>query len=167
MGDHHDRGAGHHPGHGRGVVHRCGGQPAGVVRVLERPGCPVRVLVRLLILAALAAALVRFAAAAERLLRELARGAVLMEPAILVIPGGTAWPDWEPEQPPCHGVRQAQVGRGPAGRARHEHAGKHGRLPGDPGTEAMQHRDQPGQRKPPARSDGRGENAQEQPDVPS
>jgi len=122
---------------------------------------------RLLILAALAAALVRFAAAAERLLRELARGAVLMEPAILVIPGGTAWPDWEPEQPPCHGVRQAQVGRGPAGRARHEHAGKHGRLPGDPGTEAMQHRDQPGQRKPPARSDGRGENAQEQPDVPS
>ena len=48
---------------------------------------------RLLILAALAAALVRFAAAAERLLRELARGAVLMEPAILVIPGGTAWPD--------------------------------------------------------------------------
>jgi hypothetical protein len=122
---------------------------------------------RLLILAALAAALVRFAAAAERLLRELARGAVLMEPAILVIPGGTAWPDWEPEQPPCHGVRQAQVGRGPAGRARHEHAGKHGRLPGDPGTEAMQHRDQPGQRKPPARSDGRGENVQEQPDVPS
>jgi hypothetical protein len=122
---------------------------------------------RLLILAALAAALVRFAAAAERLLRELARGAVLMEPAILVIPGGTAWPDWEPEQPPCHGVRQAKVGRGPAGRARHEHAGKHGRLPGDPGTEAMQHRDQPGQRKPPARSDGRGENAQEQPDVPS
>ena len=122
---------------------------------------------RLLILAALAAALVRFAAAAERLLRELARGAVLMEPTILVIPGGTAWPDWEPEQPPCHGVRQAKVGRGPAGRARHEHAGKHGRLPGDPGTEAMQHRDQPGQRKPPARSDGRGENAQEQPDVPS
>ena len=122
---------------------------------------------RLLILAALAAALVRFAAAAERLLRELARGAVLMEPAILVIPGGTAWPDWEPEQPPCHGVRQAKVGRGPAGRARHEHAGKHGRLPGDPGTEAMQHRDQPGQRKPPARSDGRGENVQEQPDVSS
>ena len=122
---------------------------------------------RLLILAALAAALVRFAAAAERLLRELARGAVLMEPTIMVIPGGTAWPDWEPEQPPCHGVRQAKVGRGPAGRARHEHAGKHGRLPGDPGTEAMQHRDQPGQRKPPARSDGRGENAQEQPDVPS
>jgi hypothetical protein len=98
---------------------------------------------RLLILAALAAALVRFAAAAERLLRELARGAVLMEPTILVIPGGTAWPDWEPEQPPCHGVRQAHTGRGPAGQTRHEHAGKHGRLPGDPGTEAMQHRDQP------------------------
>ena len=88
---------------------------------------------RLLILAALAAALVRFAVAAERLLRELARGAVLMEPTILVIPGGTAWLDWEPEQPPCHGVRQAHTGRGPAGQTRHEHAGKHGRLPGGPG----------------------------------
>jgi hypothetical protein len=83
-----------------------------------RQGC-------LLILAALAAALVRFAAVAERLLKELARGAVLMEPTIMVIPGGTAWPDWKPEQ------------------------------------------DQPSQRKPPARSDGRGENVQEQPDVSS
>jgi hypothetical protein len=44
VGDHGDRGAGHHPGHGRGVVHRCGSQPAGVVRVLERPGRPVRIL---------------------------------------------------------------------------------------------------------------------------
>ena len=44
MGEHDDRGAGHHPGHGRGVVHGCRGQPAGVVGVLERPGYPVGVL---------------------------------------------------------------------------------------------------------------------------
>ena len=123
-----------------------------------RQGC-------LLILAALAAALVRLAAAAERLLNGLARGAVLMEPTILVFLGGTAWPDWESEQPPGHSVSQAQAGRSPPGQTRHEHAGKHGRLPGDPGTEAVQNRDQPGQRKPPARSEGRGENVQEQPDV--
>lgn len=55
----------------------------------------------LLILAALAAALARFAAASERLLKELARGAVLMEPTIMMIPGGTAWPDWESKQPPA------------------------------------------------------------------
>ena len=119
----------------------------------------------LLILAALAAALVPLAAAAERLLKELARGAVLMGPTILVFPGGTAWPGWESEQPPGHSVSQAQAGRSPAGQTRPEHTGKHGWLPGDPGTEAGQHRDQPGQRKPPARSDGRGENIQEQPDV--
>jgi hypothetical protein len=110
--------------------------------------------------------LVPLAAAAERLLKELARGAVLMGPTILVFPGGTAWPGWESEQPPGHSVSQAQAGRSPAGQIRHEHTGKHGWLPGDPGTEAGQHRDQPGQRKPPARSDGRGENMQEQPDVP-
>jgi hypothetical protein len=125
-----------------------------------RQGC-------LLILAALAAALVRFAAVAERLLKELARGAVLMEPTIMVIPGGTAWPDWKPEQPPGHSVSQAQAGRSPNGRTRHDDAGKHGRVPGDPGTKAVQDRDQPSQRKPPARSDGRGENVQEQPDVSS
>ena len=125
------------------------------------PGRPAR----LLILAALAAALARLAAAAERLLKELARGAVLMEPTILVFPAGTAWPGGEPEQPPGLGVSQAHTGRGRAGQTRPEHTGKHGRLPGDPGTEAMRHRDQPGQRKPPARSDGRGENMQEQPDV--
>lgn len=73
-----------------------------------RQGC-------LLILAALAAALARLAAAAERLLKELARGAVLMEPTILVFVGGTAWPGWESEQPPGHGVSQAQAGRSPAG----------------------------------------------------
>jgi hypothetical protein len=66
-----------------------------------RQGC-------LLILAALAAALGRLAAAAGRLLKELARGAVLMEPTTLMILGGTAWPDWESEQPPGHNVSQAQ-----------------------------------------------------------
>jgi hypothetical protein len=59
--------------------------------------------------------LARLAAAAERLLKELARGAVLMEPTILVFVGGTAWPGWESEQPPGHGVSQAQSGRSPAG----------------------------------------------------
>jgi hypothetical protein len=33
---------------------------------------------------------------------------VLMEPATLMILGGTAWPDWESEQPPGHSVSQAQ-----------------------------------------------------------
>jgi hypothetical protein len=124
-----------------------------------RQGC-------LLILAALAAALAWLAAASERLLRQLARGAVLMEPTILVFLGGTAWPGWESEQPPGHSVSAAQDRPQSGGPDGDEHAGKHGRLPGDPGTEAVQNRDQPGQRKPPARSDGRGENVHEQPDVP-
>lgn len=59
-------------------------------------------------LAVLAAALGRLAAAAGRLLKELAQGTVLMEPATLMILGGTAWPDWESEQPPGHSVSQAQ-----------------------------------------------------------
>ena len=125
-----------------------------------RQGC-------LLILAALAAVLVRLAVTARRLLKELAQAAVLMEPTTLMILGGTGGPDWEPEKPRGHSVSQAQDRPQSDGTERRKHAGKHGRLPGDPGSEAMPHRDQPGQRKPPARSDGRGENVQEQPDIPS
>jgi hypothetical protein len=122
---------------------------------------------RLLILAALAAVLARLAAATVRLLKQIALGAVLMEPATLMILGGTAWPDWASEQMPGHSASQAQD-RPRSGRTdRRERAGKHGRLPGDAGAEAVRHRGQPGQRKPPAGSDARGGNVPEQPDVSS
>lgn len=65
--------------------------------------------VYLLALAALAAALLRLAAAAWRLLMAFAQGAMLLDPAsLMMVLGDTAWLGWEPGQAPGHGASLAR-----------------------------------------------------------
>lgn len=64
--------------------------------------------VYLQILAALVEALLRLAAAARRLLMEIAQAAALTEPTALMALGDTSWVDWGLRQVPGHSPSSAQ-----------------------------------------------------------
>lgn len=75
----------------------------------------------LLTLAVLAAALLRLAAAGGRLLMELARGAMLLQPTALMMNlGDTAWLGWDLGQAPGHGASPAQDRPQSHGTGRHQ-----------------------------------------------